>query len=414
MTCNPVAHVHRLSSSVLESLLAAAIIFSLVAGASAQSAKSPAKKKGPGADSPPTQEELLAFAKRYEEAANIGAGELNALFDWDAFIEKAGRDTGLDKNDLKDVKKGFKPAQSVVKEICESARKDGSYRFLHILRKGNTDYLLFRLLSDGGFNYHLLMLGRDKTGELKVADIGFYTLGELFSQTMHRAILEVLATMPGAGAARAKKKNPEALDFGKLAEMVSAKNKENYQEALNIYQKLPEKLQHDKHVLVLRCQIAQKVNDTEYVAAMEAFRKEFPRDPALLILSIDYLFLKMRYPEAHQVVTELSKVVEGDPYLDFLQANIFSLEEKWDEARDSAQRALKAEPNLLPAVQTAVAISLAQHDYTATRTLLNRLEKDLGQKVTDLKGDDKYAGFVASPEYAAWMAGRGKSAAGAK
>jgi tetratricopeptide (TPR) repeat protein len=354
-----------------------------------------------------SREEMEEFANRFAAAAMISVEELNARFDWNAFVDRTLKGLSLAPETAAEFRKGFIDAVPIAKEIFGLAQESGGYRFLRAVKKGHSDRLLFRAIGPAGLNYHLLVLNKDENNELKVVDIGFYTIGELSSQTVRRTLVPVQQSWLGGLL------NPgqDRKTIEQLNAMTSAVKQQRRQDALDIYRKLPKKMQHDRFALVMRCQAAQGFDNDQYISGIEAFRAAFPKDPAVLMFSIDYFFAKKEFAAAHQTLNDLNKLVAGDPYLDALHANLWLTEGKLDQARESAQLAISAEPDLLPAYFAAVAVSLKQQNYAETRGLLERMETELGIEFNDLKGQELYSGFVASPEYSVWIDGREQRAA---
>ncbi len=175
-------------------------------------------------------------------------------------------------------------------------------------------------------------------------------------------------------------------------------------DALAIFDGLPDSLKHDKVVLLVRLRTVQALDDdeacTKAIAEMHAL---FPDDPNTDLLSIDYYFLKKMTKEALEAIDRLDKSVGGDPYLDVLRANTHFQSGDLATAREDAERAVKREATLIEGYWTLVTISLSEERYDDTAALLDTLRDRFHVTFQDLSKMPAYKGFVASPQYRAWL-----------
>ena len=98
----------------------------------------------------------------------------------------------------------------------------------------------------------------------------------------------------------------------------------------------------------------------------------------------------------------MEKTTAPDPYFGLMRTNALIEMKRYDDARKQIERVIAAEPDLLTAHFTLVAILLAQkaHDETAQQLLM--MAKQFGLEY-DLPAVPDYADFVASPRYARFL-----------
>jgi lipopolysaccharide biosynthesis regulator YciM len=138
-------------------------------------------------------------------------------------------------------------------------------------------------------------------------------------------------------------------------------------------------------------------------------RKALPNDPCLDVICLDSLFLRKQYAETIAAADRLDKMVDGDPYLHVLRGGVHFAQKQHEKARECVQKAIDAEPKMVQAHFTMIAICLDQKDYATVAKTLSVLENDVGMQLNDLAQVPEYADFVKSEEYKKWLAGRKKS-----
>jgi tetratricopeptide (TPR) repeat protein len=263
--------------------------------------------------------------------------------------------------------------------------------------------VLFRLLSsNGALNYHDWLLGRSKTGAVTATDCHIFLAGELYSDNLRRSFLPL--AHKSAGASVENLSGPEkdfVAHFDKFALMGRYAQERNWRQALKTYKELPASVQASKPAMNIRLLAAQAVSSAEYLATIDDFRKHYPNDAMIDLISIDGYILRKDYDRALEAIDRVDKSLGGDPYLKVLRGNILLRQHKLDAARDLVQKALNEDPNLLRAYYAMIEISLDQRDYAETVKWLKKAES-LGVTFGDLTRVRSFDQFVRSPEYKAW------------
>jgi tetratricopeptide (TPR) repeat protein len=372
----------------------------------------PDKPAAQAAAKPVTVEEAQTWAKELARAMRVeDVDAFNRLTDWDAIIDKA---TTLPENSpqLEQVRSGFgrglkqatvSPKSGFGRAIMTAIEGAGDYRPLRIHRVNDQLCVLFRLVSsNGALNYHDWVLGRSKAGAVVATDCYVFLAGELYSDTLRRSFLPL--AHKSAGVSIENLSGPEkdfVAHFNKFVLMSRYTGERNWRLALNTYKELPSSVQESKPAMTMRLLATQATSEAEYLATIDDFRKHYPNDAMIDLISIDGYILRKAFDKAMEGIDRVDKSVGGDPYLKVLRGNVLLREHKLDAARDVVQKALTEDPNLLRAYYAMIDISLAQHDYAETVKWLKKAES-LGVTFGNLTAISAFDQFVKSPEYKAW------------
>jgi hypothetical protein len=341
----------------------------------------------------------------------------NALVDWDALIETA---TALPGNspELKDFRANFarglklatvNPQSGFARAIMAAAEPTGEYRALRVHKEGDPIRVLFRLVSsNGALNYHDWVLGRSRDGKVVAVDCYVFLIGELYSQNLRRPFLPLAHKSGGASVEELSGTDREFVEhFNQFTLMGRYIRERNWRQALYTYKELPASMQESKPVMTMRLLATQSISDADYLATIDDFRKRYPNDAMIDLVSVDAYILRKAYDQALQSIDRVDKAVGGDPYLKVLRGNVLLLEKKLDAARDMVQDAVVQDKNLLRAYYALIDISLARRDYADTVKWLKKAES-LGVTFGDLTAVTAFANFVKSPQYKDWMKSHGK------
>ncbi len=336
----------------------------------------------------PTVQEADAFAKVFAtHMVPCNNAALDREINSDLIVDRVLAGRSMSPADMAGYRRGV---GSVGAKLCAHFTPGATYTYLRTQMIEGTPRPLFRLLMDGGFNYHSLEL--DKQGsEIRVADLYQYVTGERVSSTFGNLMDLALENGNAAGL------NQQAIQTRGL--MASKK----FGEADVVFQSLPASVRNSKSGLLLAVEIAGGLDhDANYVAALEAYRKAFPDDPSLDLVMIDSAFARKKYDEMIDTIDRLDKRLGGDPYLETLRANAYAESGRLPEAIAHAKRATEQEPTLLDGWWTLFTDQVRGRDYPAAVVTLAVL-RDRFHVATDdtkLRADPQFTGLTESPEYA--------------
>jgi hypothetical protein len=297
------------------------------------------------------------------------------------------------------VRRGFDLARA----ICGDIETGGSYSLLDTRMVEGQPRALFRLLGDDGVNYHDYLLGGDP---VQVVDIYVYTNGEWLSELVHRGFLSVAARFGTRSSSADGADRLYLANLDGILRMIELYRNGDFEGSLAIFEALPGELKTHRTILMQRFAAAVPVGGEAYQQAMQDLKDAFPDDGRLGLVFIDYYFALGEYDESLELIRRLDKQIGGDPYLDFLRANVLYAAGRPNAAKRAARKAIEGEPWLEDAYWVLVSISLEQREFEATVRLLAAIESELGLALDDLNGIPEYSEFVASEAYSDWMAMR--------
>ena len=332
------------------------VFLSLAAGAARESEQ-------PGASTMPTRDESRKLAEELQE--RLHAGDLrgvNQLLDTAAMVERVIDSSEVPFRTLESSIEGLivslQASAWFGREVIEALELGGDYRLLRVFEKDGERRALYRLLtSDGGLNYHEMVLARrGPAGPAKVLDVYVYLTGERLSQSYRRAFQVAAARRE---ASRYDRLDATANGGGLI----------------------------DASSILLRTSITPNVYEVQLRPA---------EGPVLF----------ERHESAHEALDEIDARVGGDPYLHVQRARLFLLQENFEEARRSASRAVTEEPLLEPGYWTLATIGLETKNWGLLVEAFEGLEKSLAVEIRELADAPEYREFLESPQYKAWQARR--------
>ena len=357
---------------------------------------------------PVSDAECKAFARRMEQAASKkNRALLEKLISLQEIALRCIGDLSMTGNQRQSVIQGTMAGmqkEGLAAQLVAGIERGGSLSLLRVHEVNGRPRALLRLLgSDAGVSYLDLVLSRSPEGRISVEDIYIFTSGEMLTQSMRRILLPAVAKLNKASVANLPDTDRTFLDnmpkFLAMGEAIQAGNKA---EAVKIYKALPVEFREQKVIVFLYLSAADG-DDVEYVAALELYRKLFPADPALDLLSIDYFRLKKQYDDALGSIDKIEQAIGGDPYLHVMRANLLIEANRYIEARASAEKAIEQEPTLSAAYWSRIIVSVKEKNHLDTLLWLKKLVGKTSEEVADLTKVVEYSEFVKSPQHAEWL-----------
>src|SRR5262249_19553164 len=143
-------------------------------------------------------------------------------------------------------------------------------------------------------------------------------------------------------------------------------------------------------------------SEKDYIAAMEQFRKLYPDDAWIDLISIDYFLLKNQYDEGLEAIDRVDAWIGSDPYLNVIRCNVLIAANQFDKAKAAVDKALKEEPDLQRAYWARITVSLRERSFDETLEWLKKVVQNCNITVEDLTQTPAYSDFVKSPQHAEW------------
>jgi len=381
-----------------------------VAAQARPAAGSPAAAQG-AVTKPLSEPDCREYAQAVAQAVASGdEAAFNALIDWDSMFATATADLGASEKFISDVVQGLRRSlvsgAGLARPLIQNSKSGGTFDFLRTRVSHGDQVVLCRMIGpeNQGVNYFEFTAKRFPDQKIRAANVYVFMSGEFFTDTLRRMILPIAASESRTFVDKLLTREQDYVrDFPKLQPIANAMQQGKPQDAVRLLKELRPETKKQKFVLLLQIQATQEGDEKDYVATLEEFRKLFPDDPAIDLLSIDYYTLKKDFGRVKRCMDRLDNSVGGDPYLSYLQAAM--AEERGDrvEARRLAKEAVNKEPPFKTAYFYLVGLSLQDKNHDETLAGLKRLHESFGTTFKDLTQVPDYADFVKSPQYQEWL-----------
>ena len=278
---------------------------------------------------------------------------------------------------------------AIVKSISRQLQ-NGSFEFLHKVKRPKGEFYIFRMESDSGINYFEFML-IEEDNKVKIGDYYIYITGQYFTETM------AIIYKNFEGQKNAAKINNQALMMRNIQQLMQQKK---FNEALTLYNKFPDSLKKLKVMKAIKMNIAMNLDEKLYVETIEDLMKNFGDTDRgyIMLVQVDFWFLKKKYDKVLECVNGLDKHLKGDPYLEMFRMNCYFLKKDFDKSLKAAKKFADSfeagsEVYTLP---FQLAIELKDHKKAA-EGLKFMYSGDFF--IEGIEKEPEYNEFVASKEY---------------
>ena len=352
-----------------------------------------------------TDKEALEFSQRLEKGILDGRPEaFDGALNMTAVVDAATRGLDLKPAERVNFRTGIGEGLAMGRKLIPAT--GNSYRLLGIRKVGPHQGPLFRLWSEDGLNYHLLKLKKSAGSGIRIADIYIFVTADWMSSILRRAALAIVADDPARRALLAPEDAQLATAIRDLRFIQQLANREEPRKALEAFQKLPEATRKDRLVQSLRIMVASKLGEEEYLKAEAEFRKLFPEDSSVYLMTLDGFVYRKDFAGALKGIDSLDRSLGGDPLLDLHRGNMYASLEKYAEAKKAGQRAAKEVPYLQEPRWLLVTVALKEKAHADTVRLLDELARDFKLEFENMESIQEYADFVKSAEYRDWLKSR--------
>lgn len=254
----------------------------------------------------------------------------------------------------------------------------------------------------GGAHYHDYLLS-DETGLVRALDVNLVVAGEDFTQMMRRHSLPLLAKED-------KRLLPmlteDQIAFMKhlsdLTAMAQEINKNRPERVALIAAGLPVEVRNEKSCILMELNAAQMLpDDKAHLAIIDRYRRLYPENAAIDLLSIEYFLRKDKLPEALACAQRFHAYNGDEAYLLTVIAELQFETGKIEEAFISNNKAIQMEPDFYEANRMQIILADRRKDYATVNKTLQRLVTDFGMEFDpdEMREDPFYKDFVKSPEF---------------
>lgn len=358
-------------------------------------------------------DQATSLANQLQTAINTGnAAAGDALFDRDALVDRATAGIDAPADFASQFRTGVKQGPSVLSSIIKSIGNGAGYHFLRLRQTKTETHALCRLMgADWTPNYNEWVYGKDASGQWKFVDCYTANTGETLSNSLRRVYLSrAMDLNPRLADTLTGEEKSYVTGFARVKIFLEDYRSHKYGEALDSYDYLPAAVQQSKWIMLIRYSASRAVKDAQpqaYTDAVTDFHKSFPDDPCLDLIQIGPEVKDKQYDDALHSLDRLDAYTGGDPYLLYMRGDIFLIEggaANLALAKQWFQKSSDAEPMLIQPFWGLLTVSTKTQNYDDTSALLTEFAHRFHQPVGDLTKSPDYAGYVKSPQYAAWKA----------
>lgn len=358
----------------------------------------------PGAPTAEDRAGAEAFGRSLQGV--IAAGDVDAVraqFDVAAITDALCAGLRLESRKLADFRTGLRTGMSNSIGVLANTWKDDDPTFRGVVTHDGRLAVRFRFVNDeSGIGIVDFVLRPGPEG-LRVADFHNRTLGfGMVEQTrqlmapvlanLDRGFLERLVGGPGITKAH--------LDA--FSAMAKAGAAGDFAAVVAAHEKLPAALRDTPAVISMHVAALQRTgDDAGYSAALKRAAAKFPA-PLFRFMLVDVYFLEKDWDKAIACVDEFMAAVERDAAMLALRALLEKEAGRTDAALATLREALAAEPDCVYAHSKGLDVLLAAKDWAGVRASVEFLESTGRFAFKGQMEDPLWAGFLASPESAAW------------
>jgi hypothetical protein len=347
-------------------------------------------------------DQLTTFAKQLEASIeNRNTSFFNISFNADSLVNdiishsnyKAGYDFNQGFTD--GIKSSFDFGSVILKELGE----DGSITFIHAISRNNESWLVFRLISDNGLNYH-----EYKTelidGRYAITDAYFYLSGEKLSESVAQIYLKYLSLCIKPEEQDVERlKALEELDNVKLI-YAQGKSAKAYKEI----NKISGDFKSSKIYQCAMINIAANLKQNTYQSAYNEFMLSYPDEPGKYLIPLDGLISHGLYEYSIQCLDSLDSDLLSDPLLDYFRANVYYKMNDLVKASDCLVKVIDAIPDFEMGYLSLLRIYLTKNQFREATVLLNAMITSFNTYKEDLYPFlAGYPEFLNSSYYQEWI-----------
>ena len=324
-------------------------------------------------EKPVTAEEAKDFARQLQSSVEKRNGDFfDQAIDKRSFFKKAGLN---DEKEARSFGSGLVDKINIGTQLIRALSKNGTYQLVKQYEKNEKQHVLFRLYDNGSLNYHDIELTRSGK-ETKIADMFIYASGELFSETINNMFKQMKKI---ANNNEVNFDDDWVMELPKIRQMM---NEGKYSDAMEIYDRLPEKVKKIKAVQITHIMIASGMeNDKIHEAVINEYTTLYPNEPNMHLLLLDGYIIKKEYDKALYSINEMDKMINKDPFLDYYRYLIYNLQEDSIQAKTSIETLMKNMPGFEDGMLEIIAVYLNEKNTTGADKWIKeyRLHKSFDQ-----------------------------------
>ncbi len=253
---------------------------------------------------------------------------------------------------------------TIVNEIGNS----GTFKFIRSYTNEDGSWIVFRLLSENGINYHAYKV--ETIGDdYKITDGYFYLSGEKLSES-----IELIYNRNAAIFLQRENIDEEmiqALDELDKIKLNYSKGKIN--KAYKAWQEIPTAYRTMKSFQYTGLIIASGLNQETYLKIFEEYINCYPEEPGKYLIPLGGLLSQGCYEPALRCIDSLGKALETDPLLDFFRAKIYYVNGNLEKSKQFLAQVIEAIPDFEMGYLSLLNIYLTERNFEEATVLLDQM-----------------------------------------
>jgi len=266
----------------------------------------------------------------------------------------------------------------------------GSFTFIRAYQEEGVDKMLFRLSSNEGISYHEYQVDSYE-GKIIITDGYIFNTGQTVSEMIRNTYHEYVS-----GLCRYH----EVHDL-RIHNLMSAGK---YRKAYKKWSSLPESIRHSEKYQLLGIRIAEKIDRKQYFRIYYEFSKYFPEEPGKYLIPLSGLVWQGYEQEALNNIDKLEDMIQGDPFLHLIRAQIYLKAGDPDGARHCLNTVIEAMPQCENGYISLLDLCLTRKNYDEATEVLGRLVAAFNAYKEDLLPLlQNHPEFLESAQYKKWL-----------
>ncbi|MCA9194222.1 MAG: hypothetical protein KDB03_20780 [Planctomycetales bacterium] len=233
----------------------------------------------------------------------------------DRALDGVPTQTGFRAGVLNGLKKG-----NVIDAIARVVASGGEYAFMRVSRIAGEPRAFVRINMVDSIDFHEYVFQRTPRG-IEIRDIYDMARGESMGEGI-RNMARLASVSDQSLLQRITGADTELVKYAKNFETIMRNKDTNPTVALQEIKNLPASIRNIKTISSMQFIIAQKVSESEYLAALQEYNRQFPDSRAADLMGIDLYALRGDFDEAMQCAQRVNDYVGGDPFLEDLIAKL--------------------------------------------------------------------------------------------
>lgn len=353
-----------------------------------------------------TDDEAKQFAAALEQAlASDDEPAFHRLIDWNAMAKQAISGFGLPAAAQTTMQNGLVSGVTEPGVFVGALKQGGTarYEFTRVQEVDDRKYVWFRLINDTGVNFHRFRLNKEGD-EVRANDLYVMLSGEPMVDTWRRFMLPIATEQNKNWLQKLTTQESDFVgNLDKFKQMTAQVRSKDFAGALASYHSLPESMQKDRSILIMRYQAALGLDDSEVIAVADDFRAAHPDAKAIDMMMIDAHVLRKQFGEAIACLDRVQQEVGADSYLEFLAASMCLEQKEEKQAMERLKKAIQLEPVASEAYWALLTLSLEQKEFATVAETLTHLHELDELNLDGLQDLPNFSDFAESPEGKVWL-----------